>query len=172
MRPDTTRHPNTCGYNADGLLVRGCGVARVSYVGSNVAREHNGDWWYVVGPGLDEPLLAVKRGVSGMANATQLWLPVVSDGRGQLIVIADSGGQLNSIYAQAIPGSNGGPWGSGLTSRGQTFDPRRWATAIGGDTISTFRNRQYDGVTGKWLHEDPIGIAGGVNLYQYNGNGE
>ena len=166
---DTTRNPNTCGYNADGLLVRGCGVARVSYVGSNVAREHDGDWWYVVGPGLDEPLLAVKRGFSGMANATQLWLPVVSDGRGQLIVIADSGGQLQGTLIG--PQYDAGLWNSsGLTAHSQSFNPRRWATPGGIDTISTFRSRQYDPATGKWLQEDPIGIAGGVNLYQYNGN--
>jgi RHS repeat-associated protein len=134
-----------------------------------VVREHNGDWWYVVGPGLDEPLLAVKRGFSGMANATQLWLPVVSDDRGQLIAIADSGGQLQGPLIG--PQYDAGLWNSsGLTSHAQSFNPRRWATPGGIDTISTFRSRQYDPATGKWLQEDPIGIAGGVNLYGYNGN--
>ncbi|MGH2608426.1 MAG: RHS repeat-associated core domain-containing protein, partial [Tepidiformaceae bacterium] len=28
----------------------------------------------------------------------------------------------------------------------------------------------YDQTTGRWTQEDPIGIAGGVNLYQYVGN--
>jgi hypothetical protein len=36
-----------------------------------VAREHDGDWWYVTVPGLDDPLLAVKRGFAGTANATE-----------------------------------------------------------------------------------------------------
>jgi RHS repeat-associated protein len=134
-----------------------------------VVREHNGDWWYVVGPGLDEPLLAVKRGFSGMANATQLWLPVVSDDRGQLIAIADSGGQLQGPLIG--PQYDAGLWNSsGLTSHAQSFNPRRWATPGGIDTISTFRSRQYDPGTGKWLQEDPMGVAGGVNLYGYNGN--
>jgi RHS repeat-associated protein len=134
-----------------------------------VVREHNGDWWYVVGPGLDEPLLAVKRGFSGMANVTQLWLPVVSDDRGQLIAIADSGGQLQGPLIG--PSYDAGLWNSsGLTSHAQSFNPRHWATPSGIDTISTFRSRQYDPATGKWLQEDPMGVAGGVNLYGYNGN--
>ena len=153
---DTTRNPNTCGYNADGLLVRGCGVSRVSYVGpERVAREHNGDWWYVVGPGPGRVAYwRVKRGFSGMANATQLWLPVVSDDRGQLIAIADSGGQLQGTLIG--PQYDAGLWNSsGLTSHSQSFNPRRWATPGGIDTISTFRSRQYDPATGKWLQEDP-----------------
>ena len=48
--------------------------------------------------------------------------------------------------------------------------PRRWATPGQSDTISTFRTRQYDPATGVWLQEDPVGLAGGINLYRYNGN--
>jgi RHS repeat-associated protein len=36
--------------------------------------------------------------------------------------------------------------------------------------IAYFRNRTYDMNTGRWMQEDPIGIAGGDNLYQFNGN--
>jgi uncharacterized protein RhaS with RHS repeats len=36
--------------------------------------------------------------------------------------------------------------------------------------LSFYRNRYYDQTTGRWTQEDPIGIAGGVNLYQYVGN--
>ncbi|MGH7592656.1 MAG: RHS repeat-associated core domain-containing protein [Gemmatimonadales bacterium] len=135
----------------------------------NVVREHNGDWWYVIGPSLDNPVLVIKRGFSGMANATQAVLPVVSNGRGQLIAIADTAGQLQGSYVG--PQYDAGLWNSsGLTSHAQSFNPRRWAVPGGIDTISTFRNRQYDPATGRWLQEDPMGIAGGVNLYQYTGN--
>lgn len=37
-------------------------------------------------------------------------------------------------------------------------------------TLSFYRNRYYDQTTGRFTQEDPIGIAGGVNLYQYAGN--
>ncbi len=36
--------------------------------------------------------------------------------------------------------------------------------------ISFFRNRFYDQVTGRWTQEDPVGVAGGINLYGFNGN--
>ncbi|MGI9038096.1 MAG: RHS repeat-associated core domain-containing protein, partial [Gemmatimonadota bacterium] len=36
--------------------------------------------------------------------------------------------------------------------------------------LSFFRNRFYDQNTGRWLQEDPLGLAAGTNLYQYVGN--
>ncbi len=36
--------------------------------------------------------------------------------------------------------------------------------------LSFFRNRWYDGNTGRFTQEDPIGFAGGSNLYAYAGN--
>lgn len=33
------------------------------------------------------------------------------------------------------------------------------------------QNRMYDASTGRWINRDPIGYAGGVNLYGYSGNG-
>jgi hypothetical protein len=155
-------------YNADGLLVRGCGVARVSYQGATVVREHDGDWWFVPVPGLDDPIVVVKRGFSGVANVTQAWLPIISDGNGQLLAIADSAGQLQDAGVNSA--LQAGLWNSGLTIAAQSFNPRRWVTPGSIDTISTFRARQYDPGTGKWLQEDPTGLAGGANLYEYNGN--
>jgi len=36
--------------------------------------------------------------------------------------------------------------------------------------LSFYRNRYYDQNTGRWTQEDPVGIAGGINLYSYVGN--
>ena len=155
-------------YDADGRAVQPCGAGAVTLFGDNVIHDPNGNWFYVHAPGIDEPLLAIKRNTGD--NTVQARLEMVSNGHGQLVAVGDSAGQLNSTYAQQVPGSNGGPWGSGTTTRGQTFNPRRWATPGQSDTISTFRTRQYDPATGVWLQEDPVGLAGGVNLYEYNGN--
>jgi RHS repeat-associated protein len=106
---------------------------------------------------------------AALGSSSSLARPATSDDRGQLIAVADSAGQLQGTLSG--PEYNAGLWSSsGLTSHSQSFNPRHWATPGGIDTISTFRSRQYDPATGKWLQEDPIGVAGGVNLYQYNGN--
>jgi hypothetical protein len=34
--------------------------------------------------------------------------------------------------------------------------------------VQQFRHRAYDPGTGTWIQEDPLGVAGGVNVYQYN----
>jgi len=166
--PDTLVSGNGCAYDADSRAVQPCGAGAVTLLGDQVIHDPNGNWFYVYAPGIDQPILAIRR--SSTDTTVLARLDMVSDGSGRLVAIADKDGVLSSTYAHQIPGSNGGPWGSGITARSQTFTPSRWATVINNDTISTFRNRQYDPATGKWLQEDPIGVAGGVNLYQYNGN--
>ena len=58
---------------------------------------------------------------------------------------------------------------AGGTQHATTFAGSRLETATA-PGVSYFRNRTYDQTSGRWLQEDPIGIAGGLNLYQYNGN--
>ena len=117
--------PNSCQYDPDGRVSQPCGAGAVSLFGDNVIHDPNGNWFYVHAPGIDEPLLAIKRNTGD--NTLQARLDMVSNGQGQLVAMGDSAGRLNSAYAQPIPGS-GGPWGSGATTRAQTFNPRRWAT--------------------------------------------
>ncbi len=159
---------NTCSYDADSRAVQPCGAGAVTLLGDQVIHDPNGNWFYVYAPGIDQPILGIRRNPPDTTLLARL--DMVSDGSGRLVAIAQKDGTLDSQYAQQIPGSNGGPWGSGITARSQTFSPSRWATVISNDTVSTFRTRQYDPATGKWLQEDPIGIAGGINLYQYNRN--
>jgi RHS repeat-associated protein len=54
--------------------------------------------------------------------------------------------------------------------RGQTFSPRRWETDAQWGGVRRCRNRAYDPGSGCWLQENPIGVAGGINLNEYNGN--
>jgi len=64
--------------------------------------------------------------------------------------------------------NDGGKYSGGATSA-YTFGVNRpiGASAPG---ISYFRNRMYDQATGRFIQEDPAGVAGGINLYQYSGN--
>jgi RHS repeat-associated protein len=130
-------------------------------------RDPRNGWFYVHGPGVDAPLVAEKRSTG--SNVEQARLYPVMDGTGQLLSIADS----NGIFNNSFEGPNNytpGTWAtSGITTRAQTFDPRRLATDTN-TAMSSFRTRQYDPNTGSWLQEDHAGLAGGVNLYEYNGN--
>jgi RHS repeat-associated protein len=49
-----------------------------------------------------------------------------------------------------------------VSFHGQPYDPETG--------LHYFRNRYYDGRSGRFTQEDPIGLAGGMNLYAYAGN--
>jgi RHS repeat-associated protein len=151
-------------YDAEGRMVHSCpnGTPRAIYDGDNVAALDAERWVFIHGPGLDDPLVGMYR--SG--TATQLYF-YVTDGQGQQLAVATPDGSLSGS-AENVFTSWGGTLAGG-TGNATTFAGSRLeaATAPG---VSYFRNRTYDQQTGRWLQEDPIGMAGGVNLYQYNGN--
>jgi RHS repeat-associated protein len=47
------------------------------------------------------------------------------------------------------------------------FQGREYSATTG---LYNFRARWYDSQTGRWLSNDPIGISGGLNLYEFCGN--
>jgi RHS repeat-associated protein len=55
------------------------------------------------------------------------------------------------------------------THTGLGFAEAGTPTSAGGGYVY-LRNRWYDPQTGRFLSQDPIGLAGGVNLYAYAGN--
>jgi len=66
-------------------------------------------------------------------------------------------------YAQ-----NGGYGAGGITSSNTLSHSREESNQL--PQLSFYRNRYYDQLTGRFTQEDPIGIAGGVNLYMYGGH--
>ena len=45
--------------------------------------------------------------------------------------------------------------------------PRRMPSWLSCPRIAIFGNRHYSPALGRWITRDPIGYAGGINLYEY-----
>ena len=54
-----------------------------------------------------------------------------------------------------------------LTGNRYLFQGREYSHATG---FCNCRARWYDPATGRWLSKDPIGLSGGLNLYEFCGN--
>ncbi len=131
--------------------------------GANVVRSsYTFEWRYIHGPGVDDPLVAAYH---PNAPWTEKYY-YLTDGRGRQLAFTNPAGsnyQSSLEYTQ-----NGGSQAGGITAS-NGFDNER-SGAAAAPRLSFYRNRYYDQETGRWTQEDPIGIAGGVNLYQYAGN--
>jgi len=135
------------------------GVTTTSYQdGPEVVLEKTGTstTFYLRGPGIDD-LIGRKVGVT--------WTYYHQDGLGSVVALTDAAGTILKSYAYE-------PFGSVRKTTGTIANP--WTfTSRPVDTESSLlflRNRSYDPRTGTFLTQDPIGIAGRINLYGYVGN--
>lgn len=154
----------TLNYDPAGRLYQTAQVSgattRFLYDGPNLAAEYNGSnvlqKRYVQGPGLDTPLVAY----TGSGTGTKHWL--ITDERGSVIAETSSSGaatQINAYDEYGIPKSgNAGRFG---------YTGQIWIAEI---EAYSYRNRVYHPRLGRFLQTDPIGQAGGINLYAYVGN--
>ncbi len=123
------------------------------------------DWRIRHGPGLDDPLIALVRDHGTYPRE----LYYVTDGAGRHYAVAESTGTIHpDVWGEAVSGYIGFR-STGAVTKSHSFGEERLATASG-PGLSFFRNRVNDQDTGRWIHEDPIGLAGGINLHQFNGN--
>ena len=145
------------------------------YDGSDVALvlarpAQGGTWWVKQRPlvgGVDE-VLAGRYSAAGTQSQN---LVLVADRQGSTVasVKADGSEELSTLY----PGRNAfgaleGASAGGTTNTETGFTGASTPNQTGGFTY--LRNRWYDPATGRFLTQDPIGLAGGVNLYAYAGN--
>ena len=108
-----------------------------------------------------------------------------------LLAVTLYGDSTNTLYAvtdplgtvHALVGTNGVPavtyaydsWGNLLSVSGDetlaslrfTWQGREYSRAT---ALYNFRARWYDPAAGRWLSKDPIGLEGGLNLYEAFGN--
>jgi len=134
---------------------------------------------YTHGLGVDQPL-AITRGEAG--DSTILFDPFTMypllDWRGNVVAVSFAGGgPLRSGNAKLTPPlaaeknadltayrwRGGGSWVQGNWS-GSLVDGQ-----FGASGLEYRRNRYYDPQQGRFTQEDPIGLAGGMNLYGFAG---
>lgn len=118
--------------------------------------------------GVDEPLGGYFRGATGSYRP----LMFVSDHQGstRLALRRDGTRETSASYWARDPfGAMLGPSGTGGDVNTETgYTGASSPNQTGGFTY--LRNRWYDPSTGRFLTQDPIGLAGGINLYAYAGN--
>jgi len=86
------------------------------------------------------------------------------DHNGNTMALTDASGTVSATYRYS-------PYGQILSQTGAVENPFTYVGAHGvvdeGDGIYLMRHRHYDAMTSRFLQKDPIGIAGGLNLYDY-----
>jgi RHS repeat-associated protein len=139
-------------------------------------RTSTGRVLHTYGPGIDQPLSVIRMGYVGLSPfaVIPLW---DSDGRAPYLVFANgsrcltSSCGLNTIWAVGNR-----PYGSkanGYVYADGDFENRLvWLGNVMRDQHDASgllyrRNRYYDPQTGRFTQEDPIGLAGGMNLYGF-----
>jgi RHS repeat-associated protein len=171
------RDATNCKYDPDGQMLKACdnGAPILVYDGPNVVGIP-GAWnttkaTFVSGPGIDDPLIGIVR--NGTNSAKELiW---VTDGAGRQFAVGGVTGEDPGTLEMDFDGQSGfhGWQWVGGTKRSFGFEAQRQSPRNDGASVaefSVFRNRLYDPRSGRWTQEDPIGVAGGINLYQYAGS--
>jgi RHS repeat-associated protein len=170
---------DSCRYDADGQMIVACGnySPYMFYDGANVVGIRlDARWTIAQGPGLDDPLIGIVRNTCpGDLCSSHRELYWITDGNGRQFGVGLETGSPNT--GKILPDMQFGSTGVngwlgwqfvGGSSRSFGFGSSRQSPE--GSSFSVFRNRLYDQSTGRWTQEDPIGVAGGINLYQFNGN--
>jgi RHS repeat-associated protein len=111
---------------------------------------------YTHGPGIDEPLIMEKAGVSFFYHA---------DGLGSITEITNQSGTAVQRYTYSSFGEIESQLDPNFISS-YTFTSREFDPETG---LYHYRYRQYDWRTGRFTSEDPIGFNGGDSFYVYVG---
>jgi RHS repeat-associated protein len=157
-------------YDAFGRLVKRSAAGGVRYFwwdGENLYAEINGSGSMAkiveyLSAGMDNPRAIAT------ADSTVYFAGI--DGLGNVIGLESHTGGDGAAYAYDLWGNNSG-WEnlpSGATNRAR-FKGAMWMGDAGPE-LYYMRARWYEPQTGRFVSEDPIGLAGGMNLYVYAGN--
>ena len=156
-------------YNGWGELVSRSdngGTIRYVYDGGNLFMETVDGWAephrvYTNYAGIDQP------------HSVQIWTPssasqvyyFATDHPGNVLGLFNGANQVVNRYRYD-------PWGNPELVNEQVSNPVRYAGRYRDWTtgLDYNRNRWYDAHSGRFVSQDPIGLAGGINPYAYAGN--
>lgn len=137
--------------------VSGGTTTKFAYDGLNMLSEYDAAnallRRYVFAPGMDRPITWYE----GSGTTDRRFLS--TDERGSIISVTDSSGAVvatNTYDEYGIPGA---------TNLGRfQYTGQAWLTELG---MYYYKARVYSPTLGRFLQTDPIGYAGGANLYAY-----
>ncbi len=121
---------------------------------------------YMRAPGVDNWL-----GFVDMTGSSPVPYFYVTDHLGSVLAVTDANGNLVERYEYdawgkvlSVTDANGNALarsaiGNRILWQGREYS---WTTSL-----YYFRNRWYDPTIGRWISKDPIGIQGGLNLYEF-----
>jgi RHS repeat-associated protein len=188
-----TRRDHTCGWECSSEITRyvwdgdqilleiqapGGDVNTLELENDNGSGSRAGRVVYTHGPGIDRPLDVIRTGFWGLPShwgGPILILPV-ANWRGTLIGGTDARGRQlpchRNVYDCEVP-FPGTVYTTFYESNGETARMNWFGSLIAqkqdANGLFYMRNRYYNPHTGTFTQEDPIGIAGGLNLYGYAG---
>jgi RHS repeat-associated protein len=131
-------------------------VTRYLYDGADIVKEYDGTGavlaTYRHGPGIDKPISMTRGGQTYYYHA---------DGLGSITGLTNSGQTVVQNYGYD---GFGNLTQAPTVQNPYTYTGREWDQETG---LYYYRARYYDPKAGRFLQEDPIGLAGGINLYAY-----
>lgn len=133
------------------------GIQRFAYDGTHMIAEYNSSnvmlRRYVFGPGADEPVVWYE----GSGTTDRRFLH--QDERGTVVAVTSSSGAILSINTYDEFGKPGSSDVGRFLYAGQAYLPE-----VG---LYYYKARMYASGLGRFMQTDPIGFAGGLNLYNY-----
>ena len=152
-------------------IIAGTTTNTLVYSGPHVVAEWSNNVLarsYAYGPVIDDILSMTTYG----AATNTLFLPQGCN-LGSVIALVNTNGAVVEQYRYTAWGevtvlsSNGTVLAASAYGNRFTFQGREYSFKTG---LYYFRARFYDPVSGRWLSNDPLGIAGGFNQYVFCGN--
>ena len=149
----------------DRRMSKADGTNTIQYLYDNdrAVAEYNGTGTllrkYIYGPGLDEPIMMI---VPGDPNETVYYYH--ADSQGTIIGLTNNSGAWVEKYAYTLYGK---PAAASTVGNPYMYTGRRLDAETG---LYYYRARYYDPHLRRFIETDPIGYAGGMNLYVYVGN--